>query len=83
MKLFLPQKNSFHLITQMYQNAMEGSLTLRDLTKFLVKLTSTIQAILPEKLQNRFLQQTQLRSSKNMTYESVATRDQQAKEEPP
>ena len=62
MELFLPQKYSFHEITQMYPNAMEGSLTLRDLTTFLVKLTSTIEAILPEKLQNRFLQQTQIRS---------------------
>ena len=62
MKLILPQKNFFHEIVQMYQNAMEGSFTLRDLTKFLVELTSTIKAILPGKLQNRFLQQTQIRS---------------------
>ena len=62
MKLILPQKNFFHEIIQMYQNAMEDSFTLRDLTKFLVELTSTIKAILPENLQNRFLQQTQIRS---------------------
>ena len=62
MKLILPQKNFFHEIVQMYQNAMEDSFTLRDLTKFLVELTSTIKAILPENLQNRFLQQTQIRS---------------------
>ena len=41
----------------MSQNAMEGSLILRDLTKLLRKLTCTIQAILPVKLQIRFLQQ--------------------------
>ena len=62
MKLILPQKNFFHEIVQMYQNAMEDSFTLRDLTKCLVELTSTIKAILPENLQNRFLQQTQIRS---------------------
>ena len=66
----------------MSQNAMEGSLTLRDLTKLLGKLTSTIQAILPAKLQIRFLQQIQTQAlRKNMTYESVITLGQQAKEE--
>ena len=66
----------------MSQNAMEGSLTLRDLTKLLGKLTSKIQAILPAKLQICFLQQIQIQSlRKNMTYESVITQHQQAKEE--
>ena len=44
-KLFLPQRKVEEIV-QMSQNAMEGSLTLRDLTKLLGKLTSTIQAIL-------------------------------------
>ena len=65
----------------MSQNAMEGSLTLKDLTKLMGKLTSTIQAILPVKLQIRFLQQTQIQTlRKKMTYESVIILDQQAKE---
>ena len=81
MKLFLPQRKVEEIV-QMSQNAMEGSLTLRDLTKLLGKLTSTIQAILPAKLQIRFLQQIQIQAlRKNMTYESVITLDQQAKEE--
>ena len=64
------------------QNAMEGSLTLRDLTKLLGKLPSTIQRILPAKLQIRFLQQIQIQAlRKNMTYESVINLDQQAKED--
>ena len=56
MKLFLPQRKVKEIV-QISQNAMEGSLTLRDLTKLLGKLTFTIQAILPAKLQIRFLQQ--------------------------
>ena len=66
----------------MSQNAMEGILTFRGLTKLLGKLTSTIQAVLPAKLQIRFLQQIQIQAlRKNMTYESVVTLDQHAKEE--
>ena len=61
-----------------------GRLTLRDLKKLLGKSTSTIQAILPAKLQIRFLQQIQIQTlRKNMTSESVITLDQQAKEELP
>ena len=41
-KLFLPQ-SKVEKIVQMSQNAMEGRLTLRDLTKLLGKLTFTIQ----------------------------------------
>ena len=71
MKLFLPQRK-VEEIAQMSQNAMEGSLTLRDLTKLLGKLTPTIKAILPAKLQIRLLQQTQRQAlRKNMTYEYV------------
>ena len=46
----------------MYRTARDGSLALRDLTKLLGKLTSTNQAILPEKLQIRFLRQIQTHS---------------------
>ena len=64
----------------MSQNAMDNSLTLIDLTKFLGKLTSTVQPVLPAKLQIRFLQQIQIQTlRKNMTYESVITLDEQAK----
>ena len=71
MKLFLPQRK-VEEIAQMCQNAMEGSLTLKDLTKLLGKLTPTIKAILPAKLQIRLLQQTQRQAlRKNMTYEYV------------
>ena len=81
MKLFLPQ-TKVEKIVQMSQNAMEGSLTLRDLTKLLGKLTSTIQPILHAKLQICFLQQIQMQGlRKSMTYKSVITLDQQAKEE--
>ena len=80
MKLLLPQRKVEEIV-QISQNAMEGSLTLRDLTKLLGKLTSTIQAILPVKLQIRFLQQIQIQTlRKKMTYESVIILDQQAKE---
>ena len=41
MKLFLPQRKVEEIV-QMSQNAMEGSVILRDLTKLLGKLTSTI-----------------------------------------
>ena len=41
MKLFLPQRKVAE-IAQMSQNAMEGSVILRHLTKLLGKLTSTI-----------------------------------------
>ena len=59
MKQFLLQRKVEEIV-QMSQNAMEGSLTLRDLTKLLKKLTSIIQAILPVKLQIRFMQQEQV-----------------------
>ena len=66
----------------MSQNATEGSFTLRDLAKLQGKLTSTIQATLLAKLPIRFLQQIQIQAlRKIMTYESVITLDQQAKEE--
>ena len=55
MKLFLPQKKVEEIV-QMSQNTMEGSLILMDLTKLLEKMTSAVQAILPVKLQIRFLQ---------------------------
>ena len=61
MKLFFSQRK-VEAIVQMSQNAMEGSLILRDLTKLLGKLTPTIQAILPAKLQIRFLQQMQMQA---------------------
>ena len=61
MKLSLPQRKVKEIV-QMSQNAMEGSLTLRDMTKLLGKLTSTIQAILPAKLQICFLQQVQIQA---------------------
>ena len=81
MKLFLPQRKVEELV-QMSQNAMEGSSYLRDLTKLPGKLTSTIQSILPVKLQIRFLQQKQIQAlRKNMTDESVITLDQLAKEQ--
>ena len=76
MKLFLPQRK-MEKIVQMSQNAMEGSLTLRDLTELLRKLTSTIQAILPAKPQILFLQQIQIQAlRKNMTCKSVIILDQ-------
>ena len=50
----------------MSQNAMEGSLTLKDLTKLMGKLTSTIQAILPAKLQIRLLQQIQIKKKHDL-----------------
>ena len=59
MKRFLLQRKVEEIV-QVSQNAMEGSLTLRDLTKLLQKLTSIIQAILPVKLQIRFMQQIQV-----------------------
>ena len=59
MKQFLLQRKVEEIV-QVSQNAMEGSLTLRDLTKLLQKLTSIIQAILPVKLQIRFMQQIQV-----------------------
>ena len=66
----------------MSQSAIEGSLNLRDLTKLLRKLTSTIQAIFQATPQIRFLQQIQIQAlRKSMTYKSVITLDQQAKEE--
>ena len=81
MKLFLPQRKVEEIV-QMSQNPMEGSLTLKELTKLLGKVTSTIQVILPAKLQICFLQQIQIQTLiKNMTYESVITLDQQVKEE--
>ena len=58
MKQFLLQRK-VKKIVQVSQNAIEGSLTLKDLTKLLKKLTSIIQAILPVKLQIRFMQQIQ------------------------
>lgn len=58
MKQFLLQRK-VEKIVQVSQNAIEGSLTLKDLTKLLKKLTSIIQAILPVKLQIRFMQQIQ------------------------
>ena len=81
MKLFLPQRKVEEIL-KISQNTMEGSLTIRDLTRLLGKLNSTIQAILLAKLQIRFLRQIQIQTlRKNMTYESVITLDQQAKEE--
>ena len=83
MNLFLPQRKVEEIV-QMSENAMEGSLTLRDLTRLMGKLTSTIQPILPAKLQISFLQQIQIQAlRKNMTYKPVPviTLDQQAKEE--
>ena len=81
MKVFIPQRKVEEIV-QISQNAMEGSLTLRDLTKLLGKLTSAIQAILPAKLQIHFLQQIQIQAlRKNMTYESVITLDHQTKKE--
>ena len=81
MELFLPQRKVEEIV-QMSQNTMEGSLTLRDLAKLLGKLTSTIQAVLPAKLQIHFLQQIQIQVlRKNMTFESMITLDMQAKEE--
>ena len=81
MKLFLPQRK-VEEIFKMSQNATEGSFTLRDLAKLQGKLTSTIQATLLAKLPIRFLQQIQIQAlRKIMTYESVITLDQQAKEE--
>ena len=66
----------------MSQNAMEGCLTLSDLTKLLGKLTSTIQSILPAKVQIWFLQQIQIQALRiNITYVYVITMDQRAKEE--
>ena len=59
MKQFLLQRK-VEKIVQVSQNAIEGSLTLKDLTKLLKKLTSIIQAILPVKLQIRFMQQIQV-----------------------
>ena len=54
----------------MSQIAMEGTLTLRDLTKLLEKLSFTIEAILLVKLQICFLQQIQIQTlRKNLTYE--------------
>ena len=65
----------------MSQNALEGSLTLSDLTKSLWELASTIKSILLAKLQIRFLQQIQIQAlKKKMTYESVIILYQQAKE---
>ena len=61
MKLFLPQRKVEEIV-QMSQNAMEDSLTLRDLTKLQRKLTSTTQPILPAKLQIHFLQQIQIQA---------------------
>ena len=58
MKQFLLQRK-VEKIVQVSQNAIEGSFTLKDLTKLLKKLTSIIQAILPVKLQIRFMQQIQ------------------------
>ena len=58
MKQFLLQRK-VEKIVQVSQNAIEGSLTLKDLTKLLKKLTSIIQAILPVKLQIHFMQQIQ------------------------
>ena len=66
----------------MSQNAMEGCFTLRDLTKLLEKLTSTIQSILPAKVQIWFLQQIQIQALRiNITYVYMITMDLQAKEE--
>ena len=65
----------------MSQNALEGSLTLSNLTKSLWELASTIKSILLAKLQIRFLQQIQIQAlKKKMTYESVIILYQQAKE---
>ena len=55
MKLSLPQRMAEEIV-QMSQNALKNKITLRELTQLIGKLTSTIQAILPAKLQIRFLQ---------------------------
>ena len=55
----------------MSQNALEGCLTLSDLTKSLWELASTIKSILLAKFQIRFLQQIQIQVlKKKVTYES-------------
>ena len=65
----------------MSQNALEGSLTLSNLTKSLWELASTIKSILLAKLQIRFLQQIQIQAlKKKMTYKSVIILYQHAKE---
>ena len=81
MKLSLPQRK-VEKIFQMSQNALNNKITSRELTQFIGKLTSTIQAILPTKLQIRFLQQIQIKAlRKSLAYESLITLDLQAMEE--
>ena len=81
MKLSLPQRKVEEIV-QMSQNALNNKITLRELTQLIGKLTSTIQAILPAKLQIRFLQQIQIKAlRKSLAYESLITLDLQAKEE--
>ena len=63
MKLFLPQRKVEEIV-QMSQNAMGGSLTLRDLTRLLGKLTSTIS-----QLQIHFLQQIKIRKKKQKKHD--------------
>ena len=55
MTLFLRQRKVEEIL-QMSQNSMERSLTSRDLTKLLGRLTATIQAVSPVKLLILFLQ---------------------------
>ena len=81
MKLSLPQRKVEEIV-QMSQNALNNKITLRELTQLIGKLTSTVQAILPAKLQIRFLQQIQIKAlRKSLAYESLITLDLQAKDE--
>ena len=81
MKLSLPQRKVEEIV-QMSQNALNNKITLRELTQLIGKLTSTIQAILPAKLQIRFLKQIQIKAlRKSLAYQSLITLDLQAKEE--
>ena len=81
MKLSLPQRKVEEIV-QMSQNALNNKITLRELTQLIGKLTSTVQAILPAKLQIRFLQQIQIKAlRKSLAYESLITLDLQAMEE--
>ena len=81
MKLSLTQRKVEEIV-QMSQNALNNKITLGKLTQFIGKLTSTIQAILPAKLQIRFLQQIQTKAlRKSLACESFITLDLQAKEE--
>ena len=58
MKPFFPHRK-VEKIVKMSQNSIKGTLTLRDLTKLLGKLTASIQTIIPAKLQVHFLQKIQ------------------------